>query len=240
MMTISDAAGVRTHVSIRPRSVAASSEGSANRTEYWPFTLRLASGAQDLAKVLEVRHSAYARHLPEALTSSLREPEALDGAEGVALLLAESKLDGAPMGTMRIQTNQVRPLALEQSVQLPQWMQGLPLAEATRLAVSLEGTARLVKAALFKAYYLYCLQAGIRYMVITARAPLDRQYERMLFQDVYPHLGYMPLSHVFDLPHRVLYRDVQNVRQQGEELAHPMLDYMCNTHHPDLQLPYKL
>jgi hypothetical protein len=189
-----------------------------------------------MAKVLEVRHSAYARHLPEALTSSLREPEALDGADGVALLLAESKLDGAPMGTMRIQTNQVLPLALEQSVQLPQWMQGLPLAEATRLAVSLEGTARLVKAALFKAYYLYCLQAGIRYMVITARAPLDRQYERMLFQDVYPHLGYMPLSHVFNLPHRVLYRDVQNVRQQGEELAHPMLDYMCNTHHPDLQL----
>lgn len=240
MMTISDAAGVSTHVAMQPRLVAKANVGSFKRTEYWPFTLRLASGAQDLAKVLEVRHSAYARHLPEALTSSLREPEVLDGAEGVALLLAESKLDGAPMGTMRIQTNQVRPLALEQSVQLPQWMQGLPLAEATRLAVSLEGTARLVKAALFKAYYLYCLQAGIRYMVITARAPLDRQYERMLFQDVYPHLGYMPLSHVFDLPHRVLYRDVENVRQQGEELAHPMLDYMCNTHHPDLQLPYKL
>ena len=236
MMTISDAAGVSTHVAMQPRLVAKANVGSFKRTEYWPFTLRLASGAQDMAKVLEVRHSAYARHLPEALTSSLREPEVLDGAEGVALLLAESKLDGAPMGTMRIQTNQVLPLALEQSVQLPQWMQGLPLAEATRLAVSLEGTARLVKAALFKAYYLYCLQAGIRYMVITARAPLDRQYERMLFQDVYPHLGYMPLSHVFNLPHRVLYRDVQNVRQQGEELAHPMLDYMCNTHHPDLQL----
>jgi len=26
------------------------------------------------------------------------------------------------------------------------------------------------------------------------------------------------------------------VRQQGEELSHPMLDFMCNTHHPDLQL----
>ena len=56
------------------------------------------------------------------------------------------------------------------------------------------------------------------------------------FQDVYPHLGYIPLSHVFNLPHRVLYRDVQNVRQQGEEVGHPMLDFMCHTRHPDLQL----
>jgi hypothetical protein len=234
MMTISDAAGVSTHVAMQPRLVAKANVGSFKRTEYWPFTLRLASGAQDMAKVLEVRHSAYARHLPEALTASLLEPEALDRADGVVLLLAESKLDGALMGTMRIQTNQAQPLALEQSVQLPQWMQGLPLAEATRLGVSLDGTARLVKAALFKAYYLYCLQAGIRYMVITARAPLDRQYERMLFQDVYPHLGYIPLSHVFDLPHRVMYLDVQNVRQRWEDAGHAWSEFMFYTEHPDL------
>ncbi|MDO9612143.1 MAG: hypothetical protein Q7J33_09925 [Serpentinimonas sp.] len=236
MVMISDATGVRPNALKQPRPFPVHADASVQRTEYWPFTLRLASGAQDMAKVLEIRHSAYARHLPETLSAALRQPEAMDRADGVVMLLAESKLDGSPMGTMRIQTNRAQPLALEQSVPLPQWMQGLPLAEATRLGVSLEGSARLVKVALFKAYYLYCLQAGIRYMVITARSPLDRQYERMLFQDVYPHLGYMPLSHVFNLPHRVLYRDVQNVRQQGEELSHPMLDFMCNTHHPDLQL----
>jgi len=236
MVMISDALGVRTNALKRPRSASVGIEASVNRTEYWPFTLRLASGAQDMAKVLEIRHSAYARHLPGALCGSLRQPEAMDSADGVVMLLAESKLDGSPMGTMRIQTNRAQALALEQSVQLPQWMQGLPLAEATRLGVGREGSARLVKVALFKAYYLYCLQAGIRYMVITARSPLDRQYERMLFQDVYPHLGYIPLSHVFNLPHRVLYLDVQNVRQQWEEVGHPMLDFMCNTRHPDLQL----
>jgi len=236
MVMNSDALGVRADALQRSRPFPLHTEASVQRTEYWPFTLRLASSEQDMAKVLEIRHSAYARHLPEALSASLRQPEAMDSAAGVVMLLAESKLDGSPMGTMRIQTNRAQALALEQSVQLPQWMQGLPLAEATRLGVSLEGSARLVKVALFKAYYLYCLQAGIRYMVITARAPLDRQYERMLFQDVYPHLGYMPLSHVFDLPHRVLYLDVQNVREQWEEVGHPMLDFMCNTRHPDLQL----
>ncbi|WP_052369039.1 N-acyl amino acid synthase FeeM domain-containing protein [Serpentinimonas barnesii] len=236
MVMISDATGVRADALQRPRRFPVHTEASVQRTEHWPFTVRLASGEQDMAKVLEIRHSAYARHLPEALSASLRQPEAMDRAEGVVMLLAESKLDGSPMGTMRIQTNRAQALALEQSVQLPQWMQGLPLAEATRLGVSIEGSARLVKVALFKAYYLYCLQAGIRYMVITARSPLDRQYERMLFQDVYPHLGYIPLSHVFNLPHRVLNLDVQNVREQWEEVGHPMLDFMCHTRHPDLQL----
>ncbi len=183
-----------------------------------------------------MRHSAYARHLPESLSQTLRQPEAIDSAEGVVLLLAEAKLDGSPMGTMRIQSNRFRPLALQQSVPLPPWMADLPLAEATRLGVSPEGAGRLVKVALFKAYYLYCLQAGIRYMVITARAPLDRQYERMLFKDVYPHLGYIPLPHVFNLPHRLLYLDVQNVRQQWEEAGHPWCEYMFYTDHPDLQI----
>lgn len=206
------------------------------QSEYWPFTLRLASTAQDLSKVLEMRHSAYARHLPENLSRTLRQPEAMDRAEGVALLLAESKLDGSPMGTMRIQTNRAQPLALQQSIQLPHWMEGQPLAEATRLGVSQQAAGHLVKVALFKAYYLHCLQAGIRYMVITARVPLERQYLRMLFRDVWPELGYIALPHVFNLPHRVLYLDVQNVRQQWEAVGHPLLDFMCNTHHPDLQL----
>jgi len=236
MMTISDAAGVSTHVAMQPRLVAKANVGSFKRTEYWPFTLRLASGAQDMAKVLEVRHSAYARHLPEALTASLLEPEALDRADGVVLLLAESKLDGALMGTMRIQTNQAQPLALEQSVQLPQWMQGLPLAEATRLGVSLDGTARLVKAALFKAYYLYCLQNDLQYMVITARSPIDRQYDRMLFQDVYPGMGYVPLEHVFNLPHRIMFLDVMGVEALWKSENHPWCDYMFHTDHPDLQV----
>ena len=45
--------------------------------------------------------------------------ESCDRDPGTAILLAESKLDGAPLGTMRIQTNEYAPLAVEQSVRLP-------------------------------------------------------------------------------------------------------------------------
>lgn len=217
-------------------SVEARSARRSASIEYWPFVLRTATGRSDLEKVLAIRHSAYARHLPPTLSGALQTPEETDLLAGVTLLLAESSLDGSPLGTMRIQTNRLVPLALEQSYQLPAWMAGKSLAEATRLAVTHEKTSRLIKTALFKAYYQHCLQSGIDYMVITARSPLDRQYERMLFKDVVPGAGYQPLAHVFNLPHRVMYLNVKQVRQQWEEVQHPFLEFMCYTEHPSLKI----
>jgi len=212
-----------------------SPDGFARR-EHWPFTVRVASGRADLDKVVAIRHAAYARHLPPSLSEALQKPEATDFLDGVTLLLAESNLDGSPLGTMRIQTNHFVPLALEQSVELPSWMDGKVLAEATRLGVAQEHSGRLVKAALFKAYYRYCLASGVDFMVITARSPLDRQYQRMLFEDVVPGAGYQPLAHVFNLPHRVMYLNVKQVRRQWEEAQHPLLEFMCHIEHPSLKL----
>lgn len=210
--------------------------GCGLRTERWPFSLRIARTQADLAKVIEIRHSAYARHLPEPMCAAFRRPEASDTAPGCYLLLAESKLDGSPLGTMRIQTNAAAPLMLQSAIELPAWMQGKRLAEATRLGVTNAMTGRLVKAALFKAFYALCLDRDVDFMVIAARSPVDRQYVRLLFQDVYPGMGGIPLSYAFNLPHRVLYLDVKRVREQWEAARHPMLDFMCYTNHPDLQI----
>ncbi|WP_157826890.1 N-acyl amino acid synthase FeeM domain-containing protein [Macromonas nakdongensis] len=206
------------------------------QSESLPFTVRVVRESADLQKAVAIRHAAYARHLAPSMTAALQQPEALDQAPGVVVLLAESKVDGSPLGTMRIQTNTHRPLTLEQSMTLPDWMAGHGLAEATRLGITQDKVGRVVKTVLFKAYYLYCLLHDIRYMVITARAPIDRQYDRLLFQDVYPGMGYMPLEHVFNLPHRIMYLDVYNVERLWKSEGHPLSDYMFHTRHPDLVL----
>lgn len=211
-------------------------EEPALQTEYLPFTVRVVDNDDDLRKAVAIRHAAYARHIDGKLADALREPENNDKVPGVAILLAESKLDGSPLGTMRIQTNQFRPLALQQSVQLPEWMQGHGLAEATRLGITQDKVGRMVKTVLFKAYYQYCLNHDIRFMVITARSPIDRQYDRLLFQDVYPGMGYIPLEHVFNLPHRVMYFDVKQARELWTQTNHPLLGFMCDTQHPDLHV----
>lgn len=205
-------------------------------SETLPFTVRVARDSEAIAKAVEIRHSAYARHLDESMTAALKQPETLDNAPGVVVLLAESKLDGSPLGTMRVQTNLHRPLTLEQSITLPDWMSGMALAEATRLGVTQDKVGRVVKTMLFKAYYLYCLMNDIQYMVITARSPIDRQYERLMFHDVYPGMGYVPLQHVFNLPHRVMYFDVFGAEEQAKTEGHPLCEYMFHTAHPDLKL----
>ena len=51
------------------------------------------------------RMLAYVPSLLIWLKAAVTGPESADSEEGAVVLLAESKLDGSPIGTMRIQTN---------------------------------------------------------------------------------------------------------------------------------------
>ena len=203
--------------------------------ERLPFTVSIARSDEQLRKAVMMRHAAYARHVP-ALAELLKKPEVYDRDEGSVVLLAESKLDGSPLGTMRIQTNRHQPLAIEQSVELPEWLQGCNLAEATRLGVTLGRVGRVVKTMLFKAFFRYCEQAEIDWMVISGRAPLDRQYEALLFKDVFPERGFIPMRHVGNIPHRVLAFDVATAEDRWAVADHPLYDFVFRTKHPALDL----
>lgn len=203
--------------------------------ERLPFTVRLVRDEKDLDKAVGIRHSAYARHLP-AFAETLKSPEKSDFDDGVVVLLAESKLDGSPLGSMRIQTNRFTPLSLEDSVDLPTWLQGRSLAEASRLGVTQEKIGRMVKTVLFKAFFAYCQQEAVDYMVITARSPVDRQYERLLFSDVYPDMGYIPLKHVGNLPHRIMSFEVGTAETRWAKVQHPLFNFIFRTHHPDIDV----
>jgi hypothetical protein len=203
--------------------------------ERLPFTVKIVQNDEDLMKAVRIRHAAYARHVPD-FAQSLLVPERADAEKGVAVLLAEAKLDGSPLGTMRIQTNRYKPLRLEQSVVLPNQLGTRLLAEATRLGVTEQRVGRLVKTVLFKAYYQYCLQQDIEWMVIAGRAPIDRQYERLLFKDVCPGMGYVPLRHANNMPHRIMSFNVADAETNWAKASHPLLGFMCYTHHPDIVL----
>jgi len=223
---INDAYAARAENQILPRAPMAE--------ERLPFTVRVVRDDEALHKAVAIRQAAYARHMP-VLAERLGAPEAYDNDPGSVVLLAESKMDGSPLGTMRIQTNRYSPLSIEQGVELPAWLNDKRQAEATRLGIDLGRTGRLVKTTLFKALYLYCLEADIEWMVVGARPPLDRMYEALLFQDLFPG-QYIPMRHFNNIPHRVLAFNIQEARAQWEEARHPLLNFMCYTHHPDIDL----
>lgn len=207
----------------------------AKTEEALPFTLKIVRTQAELNKAVLIRQAAYDRHLPE-FAKSLVKPEAADFEKGTVVLLAESKEDGSPVGTMRIQTNAYKPLCLEQSINLPQWLKELPMAEATRLGVTNQAGGRLVTTALFKAFYMYCQQIGVEWMVIAGRAPVDRMYQRMLFDDVIPGQGFVPLAHANNLPHRVMSFNVKTAFEKWSAVNHPLLNFAALTHHPDITL----
>lgn len=202
--------------------------------ERLPFTVRVVRSEEALYKAVAIRQAAYARHVP-AFAEKLRAPEPNDYDQGSMILLAESKLDGSPVGTIRVQSNRYRGLGVEQSVELPARLQNKAMVEATRLAIAEGRVGRVTKVILIKALYLYCLEANIDWVIATARPPLDKQYDGLLLEDLFSG-EFIPMRHVNDIPHRVLALDIPGARAKWDEAGHPLLDFMCNTHHPDIDL----
>lgn len=205
----------------------------AQTEEHLPFTVGIVTGREELELAVRVRYAAYSRHVP-SVAGKLKEPEPLDTEPGTIVLLARSRLDGSPLGSMRIQTNRYRSLALEQSIELPEWLHGKFLAEATRLSVVEGRIGGAVKPAIFKCFYQFCLLAGIEWAVVAGRRPLDRQYERLLFKDVYPGMGFIPMKHGGNIPHRVMALNVASLEPSWQETGHPLYRFFFSIYHPDI------
>jgi hypothetical protein len=205
------------------------------KEERLAFSVRIVRNQKDLAKAVVIRHAAYARHMPE-FAEKLRVPETLDSEPGVVVLLAESKLDGTPLGTLRIQSNAHMALKVEQSVTLPRWLRDRPLVEVSRLGIVGGATGRMVETVLIKAAFQYCEQDGIDWAIVAARAPLDRQYDQLMFEDLYPEQGFIPMRHGNNIPHRVLGFEIDSGHQRWIDAGHPLLNFFCHTHHPDIDI----
>lgn len=156
---------------------------------------------------------------------------------GAALILtACSKFNSAVLGSARIQSNLLQPLQVEQSVDLPIWLQNRHLAEVTELRVADGNSAPAVKLALIKACFEFCEQNGVAWTIVTCRANIDRQYEQLLFTDVFPERDFVKLRHTGPLPHRVMAFDIGAGAARWSALSGPLLTFFRRTHHPDIDL----
>jgi hypothetical protein len=203
--------------------------------ERLPFTIKRVQSDEELWKAVKIRHAAYARHVPE-FAKTLVQPEESDFDSDGLVLLAESKLDGTPLGTARIQTNFSNALHVEDSIDLPLWLATKRLAEVTRLGVEEGRIGRLVKVALIKACFDYCEKNSIDYAVVTGRTPIDRQYEQLLFSDVFASKALVPLRHVGGIPHRVMAFEIATGEARWQAVNHPMLKFFKGIRHPDIDL----
>lgn len=206
----------------------------ARAVELLDFTVRIVRDEAALRKAVQVRHAAFARHAP-AFSEKLRQPEPDDTADDCALLLAESKRDGEPLGSMRSQVNSVRPLPITQHVQLPAWLSGKRLADARRLSVAQGAGATQVRHALFKAYFLWIQNALVDWSLVGARPPLNRMYERLLFSEILDGATFIPDA-ALPAPHQVLAFEVDTAQRRWTQAKHPLLNFVFCTNHPDIDV----
>jgi len=89
---------------------------------------------------------------------------------------------------------------------------------------------------LYKAMFQYCEDAQIDWLVIGARSPLDRQYEALLFKEVFPERGFIPLSHGGNIPHRILAFEIASAQSRWLEANHPLYSMVFETRHPDIHV----
>lgn len=218
-----------------PVALSATRLREGMKTERLPFTVRRVETESALKKAVSIRHAAYARHVPE-FARTLMLPEACDYEEDTVVLLAESKLDGTPIGTARLQTNIYRPLHLEESVELPDWLQGRALCEVERLGVGEGRIGHMVKVALMKAFFDYWEQSGTEFAVVAGRSPVDRQYEQLLFKDVFGDNEMVPLRNTGNIPHRVMAFEIATAEERWRAAGHPLLKFFRETHHPDIDI----
>lgn len=209
----------------------------ANLLEPLPFRVRLVESTQDLLAAVEIRSSAYERHVP-AVGIALREPEPDDHREDILLLLAERKLDGQPIGSMRLQPNFNRPLRVEGEVSLPDRFRGRRLVEGMRLGVQNGLSGRLVMLALVKASYELCHASDIDFVVVAGRRSVSAIYRSMYFDDILEGRT-IPLSYADNLPHSVFAMPIMDADRRWQTGGHALYDFMARTEHPDIDVDYE-
>ena len=200
------------------------------------FTVRIAHTMEDLLAACQVRSASYGHHVPE-LRTAFAQPDELDLSPATAVFVCTDKQSGQAIGTARVQVNSLGPLLIESSVQVPDSMRDDARAEITRLAVVPGRTDPLIKLALMKASYLYCMANQVRWMVIGARSPaLMRQYRRLGFDTLHEDGLPVPLAHAGHIDHWVLAFDVRAAERHWHEANHPLYTFMVGTVHPDIRL----
>jgi hypothetical protein len=208
---------------------------ASERVERLPFRVRVVTTPQDLAKAVEIRASAYARHLP-ALGPALQVPEAEDLQPDVLVLLAERKFDGAPIGSLRLQSNVRRPLRLQGEAPPLEGLSSKRLVESTRLGVGAGPASKVVTATLIKAAYEVCRSVDVDYNVIGGRRSMAQFFRAMQFDELAG--GPFPISFGNNIPHWIFVLPVAEFELRLQQARHWYYEYFARTEHPDIEIDW--
>jgi len=200
-----------------------------------PFTIRLVRTEAHLSKAVQIRAQAFLRHAPK-LGAQLIEPEPADRAAGNIVLLAESKSTGSAEGSVRLETNLNVRTEFERIIDLPSFLREKTLAQASRLSVRPGPGSHLVKYALIKAAYRYCLATQVDYVLVAARPPVDRDFIALGFKEVFSEPTLLSFPSQGNKLLRLFSFDIVSGERRWRRIKHPLYKFMVEDYHPDIEI----
>jgi hypothetical protein len=210
--------------------------------QYLPFKVSVLRTDARLEEAIELRKDAYDRHYSNVAgieSVHFGEIETRDVQTGNVILLATSKATGELVGSVRVETNNHRPLAVEHQVDLPVDLKGRPLAVVSRFSVVNGKEGLGVFSALGKAMYLFCVAKQIHVVLLyIAIDSLERFYPRFGFERVgsrdskiqfeeYPGMQFS--AYVWRLT--TLHEKMRDAR-----LSRTYYDFLFEKMHPDIEI----
>ena len=200
-----------------------------------PFTVRIVRTEEQLLEAVNIRTQTYRRHHP-SLASLLEKPEQNDRTSDSLVLLAQSKSANLALGTLRIETNLSKTLRAESLLVDAPKFRARTVAFVTRLGVRQSSESQLVKIALFKALHRYCLAKQIDWIVVTAKPPMDRQYLKLGFSDVYDSNVLIPIPWSDNIKTRLLSLETMQAESEWRSSNHPLYQFMIREYCPDIRI----
>ena len=210
----------------------------ALETQALPFRMRIAKSMEDIQRVCQHRGEAYSRHQPDLVQRmSLFEPEADDLRDDIVLVMAESHEDGQIVGSLRLSTNINTPLRFEKEFDLPERFQNVSLMEAGRMVTQNGPMGRMVVPALIKVTSEVSYRVGTDFVLLIARAPLDRMYKSWQFEDMYNGTKVVTTAQP-GVPVTLFFMDIVQVDSRLRAAHCPIYNFMAETNHPDIDLDF--
>jgi hypothetical protein len=200
-----------------------------------PYTIRIVRKPDQLQSAIDVRYQAYSEKL-QALASKVRQPGPLDFEHGPVVLLAENRLTGEPVGTLRLNTGPSF-LDLLRDMALPANIVKERTAFVSRMAVTGPVQERqLVRNLMQKAVFQLCIAKQLNRILLLAVEPRERLFYRCGFSDVFPDGESRHPAFLDGFPIKALYADTYSMERLWRGEKHPLYEFLFRTFHPEIEV----
>jgi hypothetical protein len=209
--------------------------------EYLNFRIRLLRDGQMLQGAMQVRKEVFTRHHLHTLgakAAALSFHDHKDTQSGSTLFVAESKTSGAVLGSVRIQTNANRPLALEHDIVLPETMRGRHLAILSRMSIVSGNAGKDVFLGLGKAIYLYCVAKQIHTVFLSSPVKsLTRMYPKFAWRDISQNGEKFSFLTDPGLEFSIFYWDIATLKNSMRlAVSARVYEFIFEKYHPDMEV----